>query len=73
MKPEVQGLADGILEHLGRRLVSDDPDRAVLFRVESQFVELIQRIYYFARMIAVEIVQESEKVSEEMNPAIQPS
>ncbi len=59
MKPDVERLADGIVEHLSRRLVSDDPNRAVLYRVESQFVELIQRIYYFAGMIANEIVQES--------------
>ncbi len=59
MKPDVERLADGIVEHLSRRLVSDDPDRAVLYRVESQFVELIQRIYYFAGMIANEILQEA--------------
>ncbi len=71
MKPDVQRLADETVEHLSRRLVSDDPNRAVLYRVESQFVELIQRIYYFARMIAIEIVQESEKMSEERNPILQ--
>lgn len=62
MKPDIKNLADGIVEHLSRRLASDDPDRAVLYRVESQFVELIQRIYYFAVMIAGEIIEESEKV-----------
>ena len=67
MKPEVEGLADEVVEHLSRRLVSGDPDRAVLYRVESQFVELIQRTYYFAGMIANEIIQESEKVHVEMN------
>lgn len=67
MKPDVDRLADEIVEHLSRRLVSDDPDRAVLYRVESQFVELIQRIYYFAGMIANEILQESGKVHVEMN------
>lgn len=60
MKPDIKNLADGLVEHLSRRLASDDPDRAVLYRVESQFVELIQRIYYFAGMIANEIIQESE-------------
>jgi phosphate:Na+ symporter len=71
MKPEVQKLADETVEHLSRRLVSDDPNRAVLYRVESQFVELFQRIYYFARMVAIEIVQESEKMSEKRNPNLQ--
>ena len=71
MKPDVERLADEIVEHLSRRLVSDDPNRAVLYRVESQFVELIQRIYYFAGMIANEIVQEAGKMSEERNPNLQ--
>lgn len=70
MKPDVESLADGIVEHLTLRLVSGDPDRAVLYRVESQFVEIIQRIYYFARMIAIEIVQELEKMSEERNQTL---
>ncbi|MGH7849061.1 MAG: Na/Pi cotransporter family protein, partial [Thermodesulfobacteriota bacterium] len=71
MKPDVQKLADETLEHLTLRLVSDDPNRAVLYRVESQFIELIQRIYYFARMIAIEIVQESEKTSDGRVPILQ--
>ncbi|MEW6144007.1 MAG: Na/Pi cotransporter family protein [Thermodesulfobacteriota bacterium] len=69
MKPEIESLAEGIVEHLGRRLVSGDPDRAVLYRVESQLVELIQRIYYFAGMIAGEIIQESEKMYGERSPS----
>jgi hypothetical protein len=68
MKPEIERSADEIVEHLSQRLVSGDPDRAVLYRVESQLVELIQRVYYFASMTANEIVKESEKVAQEMNP-----
>lgn len=73
MKPEVESLADGIVEHLSLRLVSGDPDRAVLYRVESQFVEIIQRIYYFAGMIANEIIRESGKVRGERNPSLSPA
>lgn len=61
MKADVDRLSQEIIEHLSVRLVSDDPDRAVLYRVESHLVELIQRIYYFSRMIATEILNESEK------------
>ncbi|HKQ33084.1 MAG TPA: hypothetical protein VJV40_07760, partial [Thermodesulfobacteriota bacterium] len=71
MKPDVERSADELVEHLSQRLVSADPDRAVLYRVESQLVELIQRIYYFAGMIANEIIKESEKVSQEINPVLQ--
>ncbi|HVY55890.1 MAG TPA: Na/Pi cotransporter family protein, partial [Thermodesulfobacteriota bacterium] len=73
MKQDVERLEDGIVEHLAQRLVSTDPDRAVLYRVESQFVELIQRIYYFASMIAAEVVKESKKITRETNPVLQHS
>lgn len=73
MKPDVERMADEIVEHLSRRLVSGDPDRAVLYRVESQLVEMIQRIYYFAGMIANEIIQESGKARGERNPSLSPA
>ncbi len=60
MKNEVETLAAGTVEHLARRLLSDDPNRAVLYRVESHFVDLIQRIYYFSSMISKEILEEAE-------------
>jgi phosphate:Na+ symporter len=60
MKAEVDRMSEEIVEHLSARLLSDAPDRAVLYRVESHLVELIQRIYYFSRMIAGEILKESE-------------
>ncbi|MEM7009238.1 MAG: PhoU domain-containing protein, partial [Thermodesulfobacteriota bacterium] len=63
MKSEVDRLADSMIEHLGERLLSDDPDRAVLYRVESQFVELIGRIYYFASMISKEIIEDSKEAA----------
>jgi phosphate:Na+ symporter len=65
MKPEIQRLADETAEHLGRRLVADDPNRAVLYRVENQMVELLQRVYYFAKRIAKEILRAAE-VEEEV-------
>jgi len=60
MKPEIDRLSEEMVEHLSARLLTDAPDRAVLYRVESHLVELIQRIYYFSRMIAGEILKESE-------------
>jgi hypothetical protein len=60
MKPEVQDTVSDIVEYLGGRLGADAPDRAVLYRLESQAVELIQRGYYFAKKIAKEVVREAE-------------
>jgi len=60
MKPEIQYLADQIEEHLARRLTSDDPNRTLLYRLETQAVEVIQREYYFAKKIAKEIAYELE-------------
>ena len=65
MKAEVQELVSDIVEHLGRRLAADAPDRALLYRLESQAVELIQRQYYFAKKIAKEIVREAEAAIED--------
>ncbi len=59
MKPEIQSLGAEIIEHLGQRLVADAPNRAVLYRIESQIVELLQRIFYFSKKIAKEILRES--------------
>ena len=65
MKAEVDRMSEEIVEHLSARLLSDAPDRAVLYRVESHLVELIQRIYYFSRMIAGEILKESQAAGED--------
>ncbi|MHC4949318.1 MAG: Na/Pi cotransporter family protein [Planctomycetota bacterium] len=65
MKPEVQGLAAEVVEYLGTRLAADDPDRALLYRLESQAVEILQREYYFAKKIAKEVVREAEASTED--------
>jgi phosphate:Na+ symporter len=60
MKPEMQELAAEMVEHLARRLGADAPDRALLYRLESQALELIQRQFYFAKKIAKDVVREFE-------------
>ena len=65
MKKEVHDLVAGIVEHLAGRLAADAPDRAVLYRLESQMVELVQREYYFAKKIAKEVVREAESSIED--------
>ncbi len=64
MKAEVDRMSQEMVEYLSVRLLSDDPDRAVLYRVESRLVELIQRIYYFSSVIAAEILKESQSAEE---------
>jgi phosphate:Na+ symporter len=66
MKGEVQDLVTGIVEHLAGRLTADAPDRALLYRLESQTVELVQREYYFAKKIAKEVVREVEASIEDI-------
>lgn len=60
MKAKIQDLVNDIVEHLAQRLVAEDPNRTLLYRLESQAVEIIQRDYYFAKKIAKEIVRELE-------------
>jgi phosphate:Na+ symporter len=51
-KPDVTRLAAAVDVHLARRLVADEPDRMQAFRIESDIVENLRRIYYFAKRIA---------------------
>ena len=58
MKAEIQETAAEVVEHLAMRLVSQDGKRALLFRIETQIVEVLQREYYFAKKIAKDVVAE---------------
>ncbi|MHC5067978.1 MAG: Na/Pi cotransporter family protein [Planctomycetota bacterium] len=51
-KGRLRRQADDIIDHLDARLLVDEPDRAVLYRLESRMVELLLRQYYFAKRIA---------------------
>ncbi len=59
-KPHIQQLATEVTKHLSTRLTSDDPNRVLVYRLESQLVEIAQREYYFAKKIAKEIAQSSD-------------
>lgn len=60
LKPRIRRLSDETIEHLSKRLRSPDPNRSLLYRLESQVVEILQREYYFAKKIAKEIVRVTE-------------
>ncbi len=51
-KPDVSGLADAATRHLTERLAAAGPDRLDAFRVESELIESLKRVYYVAKRIA---------------------
>jgi hypothetical protein len=48
------------VEHLAHRFLSEEPNRRLLYRLETRAVEIIQRHCYFVQKIAKEIIQEAE-------------
>ncbi len=52
MKPEIERVAESITAHLGARLAADAPERLHTYRLESQVIEVLRRLYYFAKRIA---------------------
>lgn len=58
-KDEINHLAAAAELHLSRRLAADEPNRLAAFRLESELIEYLKRMYYFAKRIA-KIVSEEE-------------
>ncbi len=56
-KAEISGLGDAAEEHLSRRLSADEPNRLAAFRLESEIIEYLKRMYYFAKRIAKVVVK----------------
>ena len=51
-KAEIDRLA-GLAElHLSRRLSAGEPNRLATFRLESELMEYLRRMYYFAKRVA---------------------
>lgn len=59
-KDGVQEELDDLLLYLGERLRSAEADRLPAFRLESRVVEILQRLFFFARRIAKTVVPTSE-------------
>ena len=51
-KGEVNKLAEEVESHLSKRLAADEPNRLLAYRLESQIMEYLKRMYYFAKRIA---------------------
>jgi len=60
VKPEINRLASEADRHLAQRLIADEPNRFDAFRVESEIVEYLKRVYYFAKRIAKIVAGEVE-------------
>lgn len=58
-KKEINRLADEAEDHLSRRLSADEPNRLAMYRLESEIMEYLKRMYYFAKRIA-KLVGEDE-------------
>jgi phosphate:Na+ symporter len=55
-KKEINRLAAAAEVHLSRRLAADEPNRLAMFRLESEILEYLKRMYYFAKRIAKLVV-----------------
>ena len=60
-KLEINQLAMAAENHLANRLVAEEPNRLATFRIESEIIEYLKRVYYFAKRIA-KVVAEADLV-----------
>lgn len=51
-KSDINRLAGEAESHLALRLTAEGEDRLALFRIESEIIEYLKRVYYFAKRIA---------------------
>ncbi|MFC1758064.1 Na/Pi cotransporter family protein [Planctomycetota bacterium] len=60
-KAEINQLADAAERHLTRRLSADEPNRLAAFKIESEIIEYLKRVFYFAKRIAKDLVADDEE------------
>ncbi|MCA9448918.1 MAG: Na/Pi cotransporter family protein [Candidatus Omnitrophica bacterium] len=58
MKETVDELANQTIDRLGERLLANEPNRIILFRIQNEIVNQTKRIYYLAKRIAKAILSE---------------
>jgi phosphate:Na+ symporter len=56
MKDQIQELARGLDAHLAKRVAADEPNRVLVYGLETDAVEILQRLYYFAKRLAKTVV-----------------
>jgi len=60
MKSHVRDHAHAVINHLGTRLIADEPNRVASYRIEQEITEQLRRLYYFARHAAWHVVGRAE-------------
>ncbi|NND70231.1 MAG: Na/Pi cotransporter family protein [Rhodothermales bacterium] len=55
-KEEINDIADDFERHLTDRLTADEENRLALYRIESEIMEYLKRVYYFAKRIAKAVI-----------------
>jgi phosphate:Na+ symporter len=63
MKRQINSLERAAAAHQAERLVADEPDRVVNYRLEVDVISTLKRIYYFTKRIARVSVPQDEKAS----------
>jgi len=56
-KADVVALSAALSRQVSSRLAADEPDRIDVYRLEAQVVEILKRVYYFAKRIAKTVDQ----------------
>ncbi len=56
-KPEIYNLTAEAQNHLLKRLTADQPHRIESFRIETDIIDNLNRLYYFAKRIAKMILE----------------
>jgi len=69
MKDQVQELARGLEAHLAKRVAVDEPNRVLVYGLETDAVEILQRLYYFAKRIAKAVVAATAAEEQKGDPA----
>jgi phosphate:Na+ symporter len=64
-KAEINSLVASAERHLSRRLAASEPMRLTAFRLESEILEHLKRIYYFARRIASMVVENVDGITDD--------
>ncbi|NNC75797.1 MAG: Na/Pi cotransporter family protein, partial [Acidimicrobiia bacterium] len=61
MKKQINSLQRSAAAHQAERLVADAPDRVPTYRLETDIITTLKRVYYFAKRIARLAVPEAER------------
>ena len=70
MKRDLYDDIDSLARHLSARLMSQDPDRIEIYRLESRVLEILRRLYYFAKRVAKTVADDVTEPAENRATAV---